>query len=58
MGGGILAGLWCLGCIVFIIWRTEQYLRGPRTGPRSSLSMSVGDGRIHFKGRDRKLEKA
>lgn len=45
----ILSGLWIVGCIVFIIWRTDQYLKGPRIGKRPSLTMQVRDGRIHFR---------
>lgn len=47
----LMAGLWVVGCIAFIYWRTEQYLKGPRTGPRDTLAMQVRRGRIHCKGR-------
>lgn len=45
------AGIFIVACLIFIWWRTETFLRGPRIGKRSSISMSVRDGRIHFKGK-------
>ena len=45
----VLAGVWIVGCIAFIFWRTNEYLKGPKLGKREGLTMSVRNGRIHFK---------
>lgn len=47
----ILAVVWIVACIAFIYWRTNEYLKGPKIGKREGLTMSVRDGRIHFKRR-------
>lgn len=47
----MIALAFIVAAVAFMIWRTHEYLKGPRIGKRSSLSMSVRDNRIHFRGR-------
>ena len=43
-----IAGAVIVGGVIFIFWRTSQYLKPTRVGKWTSLTMKVRNGRIHF----------